>query len=74
MRNTIIDKVRCWLRKCEHVYIHNTAEGIGGKCVRCGKVYGWVSAAELREYGAKRIEWLEARRKARDNESVVHKE
>ena len=31
----------------------DTPEGIGGQCIDCGKVHGWVTLDELRAYGAR---------------------
>ena len=40
----------CWLGWCSRCELHDTAEGIGGKCIDCGKVHGWVTREELRAY------------------------
>lgn len=37
-----------WCSRCER---HDTPEGIGGKCIDCGTLHGWVTREELRAYG-----------------------
>ena len=38
---------RCWFGcSCKTLDID---EGIGGQCVRCGKLYGWMTRDELKE-------------------------
>lgn len=32
----------------------STDAGIGGQCVRCRRIFGWVTRDELRAYGARR--------------------
>jgi hypothetical protein len=32
----------------------STDEGIGGQCVRCGRVFGWMTRDELRAFGGRR--------------------
>lgn len=46
----MIRRFLCWLGWCTRCAIHDTSEGIGGKCVDCGKVHGWVTHEELRAY------------------------
>lgn len=41
----------CWLGWCAQCELHDTPEGIGGKCISCGKIHGWVTREELRTYG-----------------------
>ena len=46
-------RVRAWLcsmGRCTECRTYETPEGIGGKCIHCGKVHGWVTSAELRAY------------------------
>ena len=46
----------CWLGLCTRCEtIHDDPEGIGGRCVDCGKVHGWVTREELRRYGARAL-------------------
>ncbi len=33
---------------CKRCRLHETEEGIGGRCDRCGAIYGWVTSEELR--------------------------
>ena len=34
-----------WCGACE---LHSTADGIGGRCLRCGNTHGWMTRDELR--------------------------
>lgn len=43
-------RLMCWMGRCFRCRVHDTPEGIGGKCIDCGKVHGWVTRAELRAY------------------------
>ena len=43
----------CWLGYCTRCRTLDTPEGIGGKCTDCGKIHGWVTREELRQYGAR---------------------
>ena len=43
----------CWLGWCSRCELHDVPEGIGGKCVDCGKIHGWVTREELRQYGSR---------------------
>ena len=43
----------CWLGRCYRCELYSTEEGIGGKCRDCGKIHGWVTRQELRDYGAR---------------------
>lgn len=43
-------RIFCWLGCCLRCSVYETADGIGGKCLDCGKVHGWVTRAELRAY------------------------
>jgi hypothetical protein len=41
--------VRDWLHRragCECIVV-DTDEGIGGQCITCGRVYGWMTREEL---------------------------
>jgi hypothetical protein len=46
-------RISHWFGLCPHCETYSTDEGIGGKCVDCGKVWGWVTRAELRAYAEK---------------------
>ena len=46
-------RVGHWLGRCLRCRVYETDEGIGGKCVDCGKVHGWVTRDELRAYAKK---------------------
>lgn len=45
-----IGRLFCCVGRCLACRVYETPDGIGGKCVRCGKVHGWVTSAELRAY------------------------
>ena len=49
-RSARIARWACRFGRCLECRVHDTDEGIGGKCVRCGTVHGWVTRAELRAY------------------------
>ena len=40
----------CKWGRCVECRTYETPEGIGGKCIRCDKVHGWMTRAELRAY------------------------
>lgn len=40
----------CKWGRCIACAIHDVPEGIGGKCIRCGKIHGWVTREELIAY------------------------
>lgn len=42
----IRDRVHQW-SGCE-MHVINTPEGIGGQCIWCGRIEGWMTSAELR--------------------------
>jgi hypothetical protein len=43
----LVRRVRCALgrHRCRLLSI---PEGIGGECIHCGRIFGWMSAEELR--------------------------
>ena len=43
----------CRIGCCTACTTYETPDGIGGKCVRCGKIFGWVTSDELRAYTAR---------------------
>lgn len=45
-----VDDLLCSWGRCSRCRIYDVAEGIGGKCINCGKVHGWVSRVELIDY------------------------
>ena len=45
----------CRLGRCLNCKTVSNNDGIGGQCVRCGKVHGWVTREELRAYGARAL-------------------
>ena len=44
-------RFRSWLRdklhRCRHCRIISTDEGIGGQCVTCGRIHGWMTREEI---------------------------
>lgn len=46
-------RVAHWFGRCLRCRTYETDEGIGGKCIDCGKVHGWVTREELRAYGSR---------------------
>jgi hypothetical protein len=49
----MLRRLICRLIGCMRCELHNVPEGIGGKCVDCGRVHGWVTRDELRAFGEK---------------------
>lgn len=39
--------LRCWLCRCPTRYYEDAA-GCGGQCIDCGRIFGWMTSAELR--------------------------
>jgi len=56
-----IARLCCRWGRCLACALYETEMGIGGKCVRCGKVHGWVTRTELRRYTERRLLWLRRR-------------
>ena len=47
----MLRRLMCWLGRCTRCEtIHEDPVGIGGRCIDCGKVHGWVTRDELRAY------------------------
>lgn len=46
----MIFKILCFFGKCWRCETYSTDCGIGGRCIDCGKIHGWVTRAELRRY------------------------
>jgi len=44
----------CWLRLCPFRY-HEDQGGVGGRCVRCNRISGYVTREELRAYADREI-------------------
>lgn len=44
----VIDWLLCKLGRCRRCVVLSTDEGIGGQCLRCRRVHGWMTRAELR--------------------------
>lgn len=40
----------CRFGRCLACRVHDMPEGIGGKCIRCGKIHGWVTRGELQNF------------------------
>ena len=48
----MLRRIICFLGCCTRCETYQTQMGIGGRCIDCGKVHGWVTSEELRRYGA----------------------
>ena len=46
----LFKKWMCRLGRCWNCRTLSTADGIGGQCVRCNKIHGWMTREELRAY------------------------
>ena len=44
-------RLMCWLGRCWRCNFYSTPEGVGGRCIDCGKIHGWATQAELVNYG-----------------------
>ena len=64
-------KLMCLIGLCTRCRTYSTDDGIGGKCIDCGRIHGWITREELREYMNRRIrqpvgeelEWAKAEAK-----------
>ena len=45
----LVDWVLCKLGKCRQCRMFETPAGIGGRCLSCGALHGWMSNEELRK-------------------------
>ncbi len=52
----MLRRLLCWLGWCTRCELQSTDEGIGGKCVDCGRVHGWMTRDEVRVVYGKRRE------------------
>lgn len=41
-------RLMCRLGRCRERALYSTDDGIGGRCVRCGRIHGWMTRDELR--------------------------
>ena len=41
----------CRLGYCLRCEVYETGDGIGGRCVDCGSVHGWMTSEELDRVG-----------------------
>jgi ribosomal protein S14 len=48
-------KIFCFLRMCLRCKPTQTDEGIGGKCIDCGRMHGFVTSEELRRYADREL-------------------
>ena len=44
----LLSGARARLHRCNDCRVLSTDEGIGGQCVECGRIYGWMTRDELR--------------------------
>lgn len=52
-----------WLRSscrfgCRHCRPYSNDDGIGGRCEKCGRIHGWVTRDELRDFATRMHPWL----------------
>jgi hypothetical protein len=47
----MLRRLICRFLWCSRCALHDVPEGIGGKCVDCGAIHGWVTRDELLAYG-----------------------
>lgn len=43
-------KVWHWFGCCPRCRVYSCDEGIGGRCIDCGKIHGWMTREELRKF------------------------
>lgn len=43
-------RIAHWFGTCLRCETLSTPEGIGGRCIDCGKVHGWVTREQLRHF------------------------
>jgi len=48
-------RLMCWMGVCTRCETYSTDEGIGGRCIDCGKIHGWVTRDELRAYADREL-------------------
>jgi hypothetical protein len=53
----LFERLMCRLGRCWNCRPYSTDEGVGGKCIRCGKIHGWLTREDLRRYADKHA-WL----------------
>ncbi len=44
---SLFRRVSCFLGRCRRCRLIDLMSGIGGICVDCGRIYGWISREEL---------------------------
>jgi hypothetical protein len=49
-------KLMCRNGWCTRCQTFDTADGIGGKCIDCGKIHGWVTREELRRFADRELQ------------------
>lgn len=42
-----------WFGRCLRCNAYSTEEGIGGRCIDCGQIHGWMTREELRRLAPK---------------------
>lgn len=43
----MLRRLMCWLGRCTRCETLSNEDGIGGRCIDCGKIHGWVTRDEL---------------------------
>lgn len=51
-------RLLCKLGWCMRCAVYETPGGIGGRCIDCGKIHGWVTREQLRRYADSHPELL----------------
>lgn len=51
----MIRRFLCRFVGCFRCTIHDTPEGIGGRCIDCGKIHGWMTRSELRALSDRKV-------------------
>lgn len=47
---SMVSRVFHWFGRCLWCEPYWNDEGVGGRCVDCGKIHGWMTRDELRRY------------------------
>lgn len=55
----MLRRLMCRFGRCTRCQTYETDAGIGGRCIDCGRVHGWITREELRAHGERRARNLD---------------